>query len=43
MIIEVDLLRCLNDGIKFYISENNVVLTKESIAPTYFKNVLIEN
>lgn len=40
MAIEVDVKKAMNDGIKFYISENDVVLTEGRnghILPKYFK------
>ena len=40
--IEIDTELAYNNGIKFYISENKVVLTRginQSLSPIYFKKV----
>ena len=44
LLIYVDIVQCIKDGIKFYISSNNVVLSdgdkNGTIAPKYFTNIV---
>lgn len=39
VLIYVDLRKCLADGIEFYLSSNNVVLTRGPIASKYFQQI----
>lgn len=46
IIIEIDLLMAIKDGIEFYISSNNVILTegdKGVLSPKYFKKIMRKN
>jgi 2'-phosphotransferase len=46
IIIELDLKKAMNDGIEFYISSNNVILSEGIngiIPPIYFKNLIYKN
>ena len=43
MYIEIDLFKAIKDGISFYISSNNVILTEGidgTLPPKYFKKVV---
>jgi 2'-phosphotransferase len=37
--IEIDMEKAMKDGIKFYLSSNNVILIKDNIQPKYFKKI----
>jgi 2'-phosphotransferase len=44
--IEIDMEAAMKDGIKFYISSNNVILTEGvdgALSPKYFKKVMHRN
>lgn len=44
--IEIDMNSAINDGLKFYVSDNNVVLTSGIhgfVSPKYFKRIVIDN
>jgi 2'-phosphotransferase len=44
--IEIDMFAAIKDGIKFYISSNNVILTEAIdgvLNPKYFKKVIRKN
>ena len=43
MYIEIDMFKAIKDGINFYISSNNVILTEGidgTLPPKYFKKVV---
>jgi 2'-phosphotransferase len=44
--IEIDMFAAIKDGIKFYVSSNNVILTEGvdgALSPKYFKKVIRKN
>ena len=44
--IEIDMVGAMKDGIKFYISSNNVILTEGAdgiLSPKYFKKIVRKN
>jgi len=44
VMIYIDMEKAMNDGIKFYMSKNKVILTKGIdgvLEPKYFKNIVI--
>lgn len=41
--IFINLQQAINDGLKFYLSENGVILTSETVLPKYFSKVTNKN